>query len=148
MKSRTFQIGVRLSIFLAAVAYYVCVVRWTTLQMVLAYPILHDNFGERTLRGYVEVPPTLWDLHFATTGDWVYGIIVGSLLSIVLALVGVGLYYVVRLILFGRKKTFPSCDIKSCRCAYHKAADERHKRWSQYAAAAAVGAAIGAIASK
>ena len=147
MKSRTFQIGVRLSIFLVAIAYYVCVVRWTTLQLILAWPYSHDDFKEETLYGYVEVPPTFWDIHFATIGDWVFGIFLGTLLSILLVAVAYGLYCAGRLILCGRQKAFPSCDVRGCRCAYHVAADERRERWSQYAAAAAIGAAIGIISS-
>ena len=147
MKSRTFQIGVRLSIFLAAIAYYVGVVRWTVLQLVLAWPYLHDQYKEETSYGYVKVPPTFWDIHFATMSDWVVGIFLGTLLSITLVLVGYGLYCAARLIVFGRQKAFPSCGVKGCRCAYHKAADERRERWSQYVTAAAIGAAIGIISS-
>ena len=154
LRQGIFGVVLRLLLVVLGILYYVAVIRFTVLKLAMMFPYSNDWPEKKVFTGpdpwdyeYVKIGPTFFDLSMVETDDWVVGVFFGTLLSIVLAAAAYGLYSLLRWAVLGPAAK-PVCRISNCACQHHIAADERNRRWRQYAWAAALGAAIGAISSQ
>ena len=157
MESRTFQISVRMAFVALIAGYYLAVSRLCTLGFALMDKPYGgwDEYESGTYDGTWESDvfhpkPTFWHL-VTDTGNWVFGHLIGLLISIVLVLLAAGIICLIDWIINGPSKYVDPCgDHESCPCPRHpveKRQAEEAAEAARFAMVAATSAAIAAAIS-